>query len=250
MTVSDRDRKLLWTRAGGTCAICQCRVTADATKEGDEVVVLGEEAHIVSEKPEKGPRYRPMPPREVDSYANLILLCPSDHTLVDKQFINFTEERLQTLKREHEQWVKDRTAKEAPPIKIRDPEADQPVKAQRIDRGKELMKVLSHALATHLSHPEPKSPEEVALIADFAQYIGDCRDIWNELGPARQISEEFSLTEEISRLRAAGFVVYAGTKNHVVEGGTLPPAPWPTAYLVLHRSDDEAVRVAQVDEHA
>src|SRR5260370_38582887 len=124
MPITTRDRKLLWARAGGTCALCKSQLTADA-KSGDKDVVLGEEAHIVSEEP-NGPRFRPMPTKEVDAYANLLLLCPSDHKIVDEQVTYYSEQRLQALKREHEQWGKDRIASTIPAIKIRDPEAGKP----------------------------------------------------------------------------------------------------------------------------
>src|SRR5579884_421462 len=125
MPISTRDRKLLWARAGGTCALCKSHLTADA-KGNDRDVVLGEEAHIVSEEV-NGPRYRPMPKSEVDTYANLILLCPSDHKIIDEQVTTYTEERLHALKREHEQWVKDIISPTVAAIKIRDPDADKPV---------------------------------------------------------------------------------------------------------------------------
>ena len=53
--------------------------------------MLGEEAHIVSEEP-NGPRFRPMPRKEVDSYTNLLLLCPSDHKIVGEQVNRYTEQ--------------------------------------------------------------------------------------------------------------------------------------------------------------
>ena len=154
MPITVRDRKLLWARAGGTCALCKSHLTADA-KSGDRDIVLGEEAHIVSEEP-NGPRFRPMPRKEVDTYANLLLLCPSDHKIVDEQVTHYTEQRLQTLKREHEQWVKDRLSPTIPAIKIRDPEAGKPVMLQRIDTGKAFMNVLVHTLAVHYDNPQPR----------------------------------------------------------------------------------------------
>ncbi len=45
------------------------------------------------------------------------------------------------------------------------------------------------------------------------------------------------MSEEITRLREAGLVVYAGAKNHVIEGGVKAPEPWPVAYIVIRRSD-------------
>ena len=248
MPISDRDRKLLWARAGGTCALCKSHLTADA-KSGDRDVVLGEEAHIVSEEP-NGPRFRPMPRKEVDSYANLLLLCPSDHKIVDEQVTYYTEQRLQTLKREHEQWVKDRVSSTIPAIKIRDPEAGKPVMLQRIDTGKELMNVVAHTLAAHHDNPEPRSIEEAELIGGFFQNTTDYTDIWDEIEPSGRIQAEFSMSEEITRLREAGLVVYAGVKQHVIEGGVKAPEPWPVAYLVIRRSDDESIKASPTEKQA
>src|SRR5215469_9859812 len=147
MPLTTRDRKLLWARAGGVCTLCKSRLTEDA-KGNDRDVVLGEEAHIVSEEP-NGPRYRPMPKEEVDTYANLLLLCPSDHKIVDEQVTYYTEQRLHTLKREHEQWVQYRFSPTPPPIRVRDPEAGKPIALRLIETGKELMSIASHKHAIH-----------------------------------------------------------------------------------------------------
>jgi hypothetical protein len=189
-----------------------------------------------------------MPKKEVDSYANLLLLCPSDHKIVDEQVTYYTEQRLQALKREHEQWVKDRVSPTIPAIKIRDPEAGNPVMLQRIDTGRELMNVVAHTLATHHDHPEPRSTEEAELIGGFFQSPTDYRDIWDEIEPRGRIQAEFSMSEEISRLREAGLLVYAGVKKYVIEGGVKAPEPWPVAYIVIRRSDDESIKANPVNE--
>jgi hypothetical protein len=242
MTITTRDRKLLWARAGGTCALCKSQLTADA-KGSDRDVVLGEEAHIVSEEP-KGPRFRPMSRKEVDTYDNLILLCPSDHKVVDEQVTYYTEQRLHTLKREHEQWVKDRIYSTVPAIKIRDPDAGKPVILQCVDTGKELMNIVAHSLAANHDHPEPRSIEEAERIGAFFQNTTDCTDIWDDIGASGRIEAEFTLSEDIAGLREAGLVVYAGVKQHVIEGGVEVPAPWPVAYIVIRRSDDETIKAS------
>src|SRR5436190_22456249 len=112
MPISTRDRKLLWARAGGVCTICKSHLTEEA-KGDDRDVVLGEETHIVSKEP-NDPRYRPMPAKEVDTYANLLLLCPLHHKVVDGQVTYYTEQRLHDLKREHERWVKDKISPAIP----------------------------------------------------------------------------------------------------------------------------------------
>ncbi|GAC1626544.1 MAG: hypothetical protein NVS4B7_16340 [Ktedonobacteraceae bacterium] len=196
MPITTRDRKLLWARAGGTCALCKSQLTVDA-KSVDKYVVLGEEAHMVSEE-SNGPRFRPMPKKEVDTYANLILLCPSDHKMVDEQVIYYTEQCLRALKREHEQWVKDRVSPTIPAIKIRDPEAGKPVMLQCIDTGKELLNVVAHTLATHHDNPEPRSSEEAELIGKFFQNTSNYTDIWEDIEPSRRIQAEFAMSGEIT----------------------------------------------------
>lgn len=246
MPITTRDRKLLWARAGGVCTLCKSRLTEDA-KGGDRDVVLGEEAHIVSEEP-NGPRYRPMPKEEVDIYANLMLLCPSDHKIVDEQVTYYTEQRLQRLKHEHEQWVQYRFSPTPPPIRVRDPKAGKPITLQRIDAGKELMSVASHKYAIHHDNPEPQSTEEAALMGAFLQSVTDYNDIWDDIGPNGRLQAEFSISEDIAQLREAGLIVYAAAANHTIEGGVLPPAPWPVAYIVIRRSDDEVVKDSPVDK--
>ncbi len=240
MTIPTRDRKLIWARAGGTCTLCKNHVTADA-KGADRDVVLGEEAHIVSEQP-NGPRFRPMPLQEVDAYANLLLACPSDHKIIDEQVSYYTEQRLLTLKKEHEQWVKDHLSPEIVAIRIRDPQAGKPVTLRRMDSGKALMNALEHTLAMHRDHPEPQSVKEAELVGDFFQNISDCRDIWVEIELSEQIRAAFTISEGIDRLREAGLLVYAGVRNQIIEGGVRPPAPWLIAYVVLFRSEDEAIK--------
>jgi hypothetical protein len=238
MPTTDRDRKLLWGSAGNTCALCKCRLREDA-KGADRDVVLGEEAHIVSEAP-NGPRFRLLPRDQVDAYANLLLLCPSDHKKVDEQVTHFSEQRLLTIKREHEQWVKDRLSATMPQIKIRDPEPDKPMVLQRIETGKQLMNVVAHTVAEKHDHPEPRSAEEAELMGGVFQNAIDYSDLWDDIGPSGRMQAEFSISKDIDRLREAGFAVYAGAKNHVLEGGMDGTAPWPVSYIVIRRHTDES----------
>ena len=88
MSITIPTRKVLWTRAHNMCAFPACgqALTVDgaAADSGELIVtVLGEEAHIRSSKP-NGPRHDPSYPKEkLDSEENLILLCPTHHTMID-----------------------------------------------------------------------------------------------------------------------------------------------------------------------
>ncbi|MEI3867303.1 HNH endonuclease [Microbacterium sp. CCNWLW134] len=84
-------RKMLWGNAGNRCAFggCSQRLVSNLESPGQELGmhqrVVGEEAHIRSSKV-TGPRHDPSYPTEdLNEYANLILLCPTHHTVIDKE---------------------------------------------------------------------------------------------------------------------------------------------------------------------
>lgn len=96
----DRDIKILWGRSGNRCAICKIELTPD----GDEYT-LGEIAHMVA-RSQDGPRgSENVPLDKRDDYSNLILLCPTHHTEIDKNDKKWTQRELLTIKKEHEKWV-------------------------------------------------------------------------------------------------------------------------------------------------
>jgi hypothetical protein len=67
--------------------------------------VIGEMAHIRAHAP-NGPRYDiNYPTALVDTYDNLMLLCPTDHTTIDTAIANFPVSDLLKMKADHETWV-------------------------------------------------------------------------------------------------------------------------------------------------
>ncbi|SCD64567.1 HNH endonuclease signature motif containing protein [Streptomyces sp. PpalLS-921] len=109
-TIKDVDRKLLWVKSGDKCAFTGCHqeltVNVSESSERRKLVIIGEEAHIVA-KEDDGPRGDPsMPSVERNSHENLLLLCPTHHTLIDKEKgANFSVETLLEMKRIHEESV-------------------------------------------------------------------------------------------------------------------------------------------------
>ncbi|WOI58944.1 HNH endonuclease signature motif containing protein [Streptomyces fradiae] len=113
MSINVLNRKLLWGRAGNRCAFpaCSQTLTADLGTEDSELlatvgVVMGEEAHIRSARPD-GPRYdAEYADSKLDSYENLLLLCPTHHTLIDKNSgAGFSVVKLEEMKASHERLV-------------------------------------------------------------------------------------------------------------------------------------------------
>lgn len=104
MVISQKDIKLLWGRSGNRCAICKEELTQDK-RANSATFTLGEQAHIVGEN-EVSPRGKsPLKQQERDSYHNLILLCPNDHTIIDKNKDDWPVEKLYQIKSVHELWV-------------------------------------------------------------------------------------------------------------------------------------------------
>jgi hypothetical protein len=99
--MKEKDVKILWGRSGNRCAICKIELTPVGSKS-----VLGEMAHIIADSPQ-GPRGDShLTSEQRNEYDNLILLCPTHHTLIDKNEEEWTVEKLRIIKSEHESWVK------------------------------------------------------------------------------------------------------------------------------------------------
>lgn len=255
MALTTANRKLLWARSGGFCAVCKGLLTEDAT-DLDPAVVTGMEAHIVSGK-RGGPRYRPLEPAEVDDPANLILLCPTHHAVVDKQDSRCSESQLRQIKGEHERWVRDR-GMHTPQLRIRDPQADQPTIVHRVATGSQLMGVAGGCEAMQTSSPDRLTPQELDLVAPFLENVADWSDLWDELGPGERLRAEHSITEAVDDLLAAGFVVYVGVCPQVLQGGIHTAQSWRLAVLSIVRTHQEpdrlpsyaATRVAAAERRA
>jgi hypothetical protein len=101
--MTEKDIKLLWGRAGNRCSKCRCLVSQDS--QSGSGYVLGEQAHIVGEKTHSPRGQSSLSTEERESYHNRILLCPTDHTEIDKNVAEWPVEKLHLLKSTHELWV-------------------------------------------------------------------------------------------------------------------------------------------------
>lgn len=86
MSISAATRKTLWTRAHNECAFPTC--IQELTLDGEDsdsgvakVILIGEEAHIRAQSA-GGPRYDASY-ADVDGYENLMLMCPTHHSMID-----------------------------------------------------------------------------------------------------------------------------------------------------------------------
>jgi predicted restriction endonuclease len=104
MSITVPTRKTLWARLGNRCSICKTEFVTPDLKDLPRVII-GEECHIVSFK-ENGPRWAKDLEEDFDAYENLILLCATHHTMIDRGPKFFTTEKVLGIKSEHEGWVK------------------------------------------------------------------------------------------------------------------------------------------------
>ena len=103
-TIKRKDVKLLWGLSGDRCA--NCRTELILQEKGGENFPLGIMAHIEGENPGSA-RYNPeMNDLDRIKYENLILLCPNCHTTVDNDTEQYTMDQLKSMKKKHEEWVR------------------------------------------------------------------------------------------------------------------------------------------------
>lgn len=108
MNLTERERKILWTRAANRCSyrfngeICARPLTLDTYTTS---VVIGQECHIVGEKLGAARFIENFPDR--DSYSNAILLCGDHHKLIDdcRTRDQYPDHVIRNMKSEHEQAV-------------------------------------------------------------------------------------------------------------------------------------------------
>ncbi|MGO1315430.1 MAG: NACHT domain-containing protein [Cellulomonadaceae bacterium] len=105
MGIKDPARKTLWSRAHDQCAFPGClqalTITVRTAGGSSSVKVIGEEAHIRA-RSVGGPRYDPGFV-DVDGYDNLVLMCPTHHTMIDANHgAGYTVDDLIAIKRRHE----------------------------------------------------------------------------------------------------------------------------------------------------
>ncbi|MEP1096380.1 MAG: HNH endonuclease [Cyclobacteriaceae bacterium] len=97
--ISDVTKKKLFALSGNQCNFPEC---TERIWPLEEDVLLGEMCHIVAVN-QTGARYDPnFPKEEINSYDNIILLCPNHHTIIDKNEKKYDSKVLREMKTKHE----------------------------------------------------------------------------------------------------------------------------------------------------
>ena len=103
MAISQRDVKILWGRAAGRCSAPDCHEDLMPYLARSRRVILGEMAHVIGRQ--KGAARSKEQVGVDDDYNNLVLLCPTHHTLVDSAAADFPVELLRKWKTDWETTV-------------------------------------------------------------------------------------------------------------------------------------------------
>ena len=92
--------KELYARSGNMCAFpgCFCKLFFNGMN-------ISEICHIQGLNPNSARHNSSLSDTEVNSIENLILLCPTHHSLVDQKPSKYTVECLKEMKATHEEWV-------------------------------------------------------------------------------------------------------------------------------------------------
>lgn len=108
MAITEKSIKLLWSGGGGRCAFPGCWERICYHEAADAApYTLGEMAHICGDKPGANRHDASQTPQQRDDYSNLILLCPTHHTLIDRNENEgvYPADALHHMKTAHETFV-------------------------------------------------------------------------------------------------------------------------------------------------
>lgn len=97
--IKDTVKKKLFALSGNQCGFPNC---TERVYNLDEDILLGEMCHINAVNP-NGARYNPeLPETEINSFENLLLLCPNHHSFIDKNPKKYSAISLHEMKANHE----------------------------------------------------------------------------------------------------------------------------------------------------
>lgn len=119
MNISQTEQKILFAKSWNLCAFPKCDAPVIA-EDGGESKPLAEMAHMIA-RSDDGPRSdSTLALKDRNKAANLILLCPTHHTLVDKFEHQYNVHVLREMKLKHESKFGVTASKKNPPL-VREP---------------------------------------------------------------------------------------------------------------------------------
>jgi hypothetical protein len=243
VSLSDRDRRRLWGKSGNRCALCRGLLT-HPEQGGAREAVVGEEAHIIGRRPGSA-RYEPLPAAARDAYENRILLCPTDHKVVDQQPERWTVDKLQARKAEHEKSMTERTADvRSDCLNFHVPKV---VLLGYVIGGQQLLEIVGPADLYIFESDALESAAERTAAKALLDEAHDVGELYGILGPGERIDVAHHLGQLLAKAMQAGLLL-RGTRIDidVTEFGHRHRRP--LAILRLRRAADIAAEEAAAKE--
>ncbi|GHT36372.1 hypothetical protein FACS189427_07840 [Planctomycetales bacterium] len=123
--IAEKELKILIANAGGMCSFPGCNGSiVEPETDLDGNVFVGDIAHIVADS-QQGPRGgSKMSEEERGKSNNLLLLCKTHHSIIDKQPYTYSVAVLQQIKYDHEKSIREKlyneTSEESPITLVHD----------------------------------------------------------------------------------------------------------------------------------
>ncbi|CAM4406206.1 HNH endonuclease [Zobellia nedashkovskayae] len=229
MGISTKTRKNLWGKSGNRCSICKTELFAK--KSATNEVNIGEECHIISEKP-NGPRFRPNL-SEYNNYENLILLCRNHHKEIDELFETFSEEVLQFIKTNHENWVSNTLNKA-----VDNDKEEQPRFLARITTGKELLNIVHNSHGYRTDYDQMETEADAQYIGGVIQELIDYGDISGMVEAYDRVQMAFQLNDLLKDLESKGYYIFGEQALEYIGFKEGDKAKWTVATLVIRKIEN------------
>lgn len=208
MGISTRTRKSLWAKSGNRCAICRLELVQD--EKGQENLIIGQECHIVSCK-SNGPRGdQKLHCNDFDDFENLLLLCANDHKRIDTLIDIYSVNKLVSLKKSHEEWVKSTLS--ADPLTF----TNDKIKVsclKKVESGSELIKLVDGANAFMLDNDNLKTKEEVQVIPPLLDLLKEYGEIIDMMSFTKKAEVGLKLNETLKKIERLGFHIFGYKRN-------------------------------------
>lgn len=246
MTISNKTRKILWSRSGNRCAMCQIEIVLEQNEHGKNLNI-GQECHIISQKP-NGPRHLYEYNKDYDSYDNLILLCANHHRTIDELWEQFPIELLVKIKVNHENWIKLVIDKAKDKEKRNDPKI-----LPQITTGKQIVDIIRDVDIYQYENDDLKTIEEIDFISKFLQYIQDCGEFsdFEKIEIGQLILLTFEINNKIEELDKLGFYIFGERKKvRLLDSKKVDIGIFKAAlFIILRKDNPQIIRKEKYTSH-
>lgn len=171
---------------------------------------------------------------DLNGYENLILLCATDHALVDEHAEAWSADRLRDTKASHERWVASRLSEKRGSGAVA---RHLPNGLSEIRSGSRLMDLYRRSFSASVDRPERLDRRARTLVGTIFGTAEEWSDIWSDVSLSQQLDIEADLDDALDDLHTEGFMVIGGVRQMLVTVDGRD-TPWLEA-LIFVRSHDE-----------